>query len=84
MLKGQRLLTDSFFGRVINDAEHEQVVILEATRARRIWEDPAGYFPRRAWWEVISETVVIPWTSIRRAEICKVQPPALHARKLRR
>jgi|GEM_PF-6633667 len=92
MLKGKRVLTDDYFGKVLNDAEKESVLILEVIRERVVRRNSQdsinvmlGIHATGVWWRVINPTVVaVPWSEVGRATICELVPKMLHARYLRR
>jgi hypothetical protein len=91
MLKGKRVLTLRFFGTVLNDAEKEQVLILDVTRQlliryneQDIFSKMLGIPPRESWWAVGSGVVAIPWSEVGSATVCARMPEFLYLRRLRR
>lgn len=87
MLKGEKVLTADYYGAVLNEAEVEQVVIIQAIRRRctRHNDSISMVFGRprvESWWVVTSEVVAIPWSSVGTLVFCKLLPRHLYARHL--
>jgi hypothetical protein len=84
MLKGKRILTENFFGTVLNDAEKEQVLIIRAIRERNVdrWDSIVYGTQTRIWWAITDRVVVIPWVSAGHPQLCQQMPKGLYARVL--
>jgi hypothetical protein len=86
VLKGQRVLTDDYYGTVVNDAEVENAVILDVIRIRRQYAQSSSlFFAGRTWteWHVVSERRAIPWSQIGTMTFMDKLPKGLYARRLK-
>ena len=87
MLKGKRVLTRDYFGVVLNDAEHEQAVIIALTRVRREHHyEGSPYCPTSTsvWWVVADHSVIVPWSDVGTLVIHQKMPKWLYLRSLRK
>ncbi len=91
MLKGKRVLTDNFFGTVLNDAERENVLILQVIRERIVQHNNRDVFDRMVGmspvyirWVVTNRIVAVPWAISGVANVCRLLPKKLHASRLKK
>lgn len=89
MLKGKRILTENYFGTVLNDAEKEPCVIVRVIRWRKVWYNSdiavtAGLQRTEVSWHVSDEVKAVPWNLVGEITICEHLPKWLHLRSLRR
>ena len=86
MLKGKLVLTRNFFGRVLNNAEKEHVLIIRASRRRGTWTQThlLSADIEHGYWEVSQDVVALPWNTVAHAIICDKLPKWLYANSLKR
>ena len=84
MLKGKRVLTQNYFGIILNDAEQAQVMIVHAIRQRNVdsWDSVVYGRQERVFWTATDKVVVIPWISAGHPHLCEKMPKWLHLRIL--
>ncbi len=88
-LKGKWVLTTNFYGRILNEAEKEQAIILQSVRKRVLVDrssDPIrrmyGAPLRWDYWLLDDTQQVVPWEEAREMKVCEEMPEFLAERHL--